>query len=845
MKSLFDNPHNKINAQFTFKKVTQQLVEKITIQYFKIQKSIGTYIINDYSIQDQQSVQYDCGFFEKYIILFEKVKLDKIQDCEIANNQISQHEFDKENTMTCNKNQIIAGDFFIPVYYLNLQNAHYQVLKQSNSLGILPKILGYTDNKRSASKFIFNKNGNTIVLQHDNNNSPNKNPCDSDQSFLSNLSLKALKKTQKKYCIKQFTQKKFLFSSKIGQGFTSDVYKVQKISDASKTYALKVINKDKLDPIIKKQIVDEIKILRKLSSCTQISKIYRVYENHSNVYLLLDYIPDGDLKQLIHGTNLKRLTPFPESEIRMILAQLLLSIDFMHKNNIIHRDIKPENILVTRNSKQSKSNIFNSASNAKQFVYRQEILQDSNSIIQVTLADFGFAVDLNQNTNDEAYDEDTVCGTPGYFSPEVLQGSKLDTKSDIFSLGCLIYKFVTGETLFEGGTIKDLLINNRKCNFAKNMNNKLSNFSPQLQILIRGLLTKDPKERPTAEQALQYPFFNQISRGLFQCLALNQLHSQISMKNTKQSNQNQKYPQISNSQFYQNVQQHTKQNRRINKKINYLRILRDSVMFETVHQQSLYQNKKDQSRIQKYQQNQGKLSQFASRHYQQQNCAIEDDQYIPESNELIKQRLLNPEYSPLKNEGFRKYSVITEQRQNLNSPHLNIKQNPLTPSASPDKHLRVDQCTNSRKIARKSRCIRISLQKFIQENSEYLKKDLQQRNEGKEINIIYSDFRKKDFNLSEIDDQVGINVFEVQRQPYTKYKCNIDCNQKQDQNVHNMNKSSFDQNGNDEEILFSSTELTMNQIQSDRLFCTDPKSGMAQRNIVTKARVFLDYNSQI
>ena len=102
----------------------------------------------------------------------------------------------------------------------------------------------------------------------------------------------------------------------------------------------------------------------------------------------------------------------------------------MHRNKIIHRDIKPENILVL-NKEQ----------------------------LQVCFADLGLACRTTDKSSISA-----KCGTPGYVDPDVLNGRLLSEKSDIFSLGSLLFNMVCGRLLFSGKTAVEIFQSNKNHN---------------------------------------------------------------------------------------------------------------------------------------------------------------------------------------------------------------------------------------------------------------------------------------------------------------------------------------------------------------------------------------------
>lgn len=109
---------------------------------------------------------------------------------------------------------------------------------------------------------------------------------------------------------------------------------------------------------------------------------------------------------------------FSEAEVRVIMEQILLALDFMERKKIVHRDIKPDNILVSS-------------------------IEDSSEY-EIRIADFGLSV---FTPNDELLTY--CCGTPGYVAPEMFNGG-YSYKADVFSLGSLFFSLLTGCYLFAG-----------------------------------------------------------------------------------------------------------------------------------------------------------------------------------------------------------------------------------------------------------------------------------------------------------------------------------------------------------------------------------------------------------
>ncbi|MFT4413517.1 Stk1 family PASTA domain-containing Ser/Thr kinase [Fredinandcohnia humi] len=142
-----------------------------------------------------------------------------------------------------------------------------------------------------------------------------------------------------------------------------------------------------------------------------IVSIYDVGEEEDIYYIVMEYVPGQTLKQYI-----QRHAPLHPREVLNIMQQLTSAISHAHQNQIVHRDIKPQNILI-----------------------------DHDGTVKVT--DFGIAVALSSTTITQT---NSVLGSVHYLSPEQARGGMATRKSDIYSLGIVMFELLTGRVPFEG-----------------------------------------------------------------------------------------------------------------------------------------------------------------------------------------------------------------------------------------------------------------------------------------------------------------------------------------------------------------------------------------------------------
>lgn len=235
----------------------------------------------------------------------------------------------------------------------------------------------------------------------------------------------------------------------------------------------------------------EVKSLKKLNHAN-IVKLKEVIRENDHLYFIFEYMKEN-LYQLIKERN----KLFPESAIRNIMYQILQGLAFIHKHGFFHRDLKPENLLCMG----------------------PEL---------VKIADFGLAREIRSRPPYTDY-----VSTRWYRAPEVLlRSTNYSSPIDVWAVGCIMAEVYTLRPLFPGASEIDTIFKicqvlgtpkktdwpegyqlSSAMNFIwpqcipNNLKTLIPNASSEAIQLLRDLLQWDPKKRPTASQALRYPYF--------------------------------------------------------------------------------------------------------------------------------------------------------------------------------------------------------------------------------------------------------------------------------------------------------------------------------------------------
>ncbi|KFV39308.1 Serine/threonine-protein kinase Nek3, partial [Tyto alba] len=184
------------------------------------------------------------------------------------------------------------------------------------------------------------------------------------------------------------------------------------------------------------------------------------FEADGHLYIVMEYCDDGDLMQKIKHQRGKL---FPEDTILHWFVQMCLGVKHIHDKRVLHRDIKSKNVFLTQNGK-------------------------------VKLGDFGSARLLAHPVSYAC----TYVGTPYYVPPEIWESMPYNNKSDIWSLGCILYELCTLRHPFQANSWKHLILK-----ICKGSYNPLpSHYSYELHYLIKQMFKRNPKNRPSASTIL-------------------------------------------------------------------------------------------------------------------------------------------------------------------------------------------------------------------------------------------------------------------------------------------------------------------------------------------------------
>ncbi|MEE2788954.1 MAG: serine/threonine-protein kinase, partial [Myxococcota bacterium] len=273
-----------------------------------------------------------------------------------------------------------------------------------------------------------------------------------------------------------------------GEGGMGTVYKAQQ-QPIGRTVALKVLLPDLVGDSLKlKRFTNEAQILSQLRHPHTVSLIDFGQLPNNQLFIVMDYVPGGTLADLMDGGRIEQ-----SAALRMT-RQILQSLAEAHSHGVIHRDLKPANVLLDEVQ-------------GEQFVVR--------------VADFGIAkldpkhsgpqIIIHHVRRDGA-DDDTPeslrtspgvrLGTPAYIAPEQAFAKEIDIRTDLYSVGVILFEMLTGHKPFHSNTERGLCLEHLHTS-PKPVNSidAVLAIEPEIEQLLLSLMAKDRDKRPQTARA--------------------------------------------------------------------------------------------------------------------------------------------------------------------------------------------------------------------------------------------------------------------------------------------------------------------------------------------------------
>jgi tRNA A-37 threonylcarbamoyl transferase component Bud32 len=242
---------------------------------------------------------------------------------------------------------------------------------------------------------------------------------------------------------------------RLGRGGMGEVYRADDLK-LGQAVALKFLPPDvDKDPGRLTQLHTEVRLARQVSH-PNVCRVYDIDEVEGHTFLSMEYVDGEDLASL-----LRRIGRFPQDRALAISRQVCAGLAAVHECGMVHRDLKPANVMLDGTGK-------------------------------VRLTDFGLA---------GATGESVRAGTPAYMAPEQLAGREVNARSDVYSLGLVLYEIFTGQRALDAQNLAEL-IRKREQSGILPPSAIVSDLEPDVETAIMRCLRPDPKQRPASAMAV-------------------------------------------------------------------------------------------------------------------------------------------------------------------------------------------------------------------------------------------------------------------------------------------------------------------------------------------------------
>jgi serine/threonine-protein kinase len=258
---------------------------------------------------------------------------------------------------------------------------------------------------------------------------------------------------------------------KLGAGGMADVYLAED-QELGRRVAIKILNDRHAND---EQFVERFRREAKNAAALSHPNIVSIYdrgEAEGTYYIAMEYLDGRSLKELILSRG-----DAPIAVVVEYARQILSALRFAHRHGIVHRDIKPHNVLV-----------------------------DSEGRVKVT--DFGIA----RAGTSQMTEAGSIVGTAQYLSPEQARGADVDQRSDLYSLGVLMYELLTGEVPFSGDTPVEIAMKHLSQTPAP-PSTKRHDVPRELDMVVMRALAKDPEDRYQSADEMEADL-DRVARGV-------------------------------------------------------------------------------------------------------------------------------------------------------------------------------------------------------------------------------------------------------------------------------------------------------------------------------------------
>ncbi|TYJ08275.1 hypothetical protein E1A91_A11G063400v1 [Gossypium mustelinum] len=276
-----------------------------------------------------------------------------------------------------------------------------------------------------------------------------------------------------RYLLEPFTIGDYLLKSKLRESSVSIVWKAETKSSGEEV-AVKQVFLSKLNKHLANCLDCELNFLSSVNH-PNIIRLLHVLQSESCLFLVLEFCAGGNLASYI-----RRYGRVQEQLARRFMQQLGAGLEVLQSNHIVHRDLKPENIL----------------------------LSGSKDDLVLKIADFGLSRSLDPGNYAQ-----TVCGSPLYMAPEVLQFQSYNEKVDMWSLGAILFELLNGHPPFRGRTNVQLLQNIKSSTCLPFSKLILPRLHPDCVDMCSRLLSVNPVDRLSFQEFYQHRFLRKKGMG--------------------------------------------------------------------------------------------------------------------------------------------------------------------------------------------------------------------------------------------------------------------------------------------------------------------------------------------